>query len=333
MTRRHVGLLASTLAFLLHLSAQGQDLVLDPGSGSFIVSARPALTKISPDQLRTDLPTPAYLALYNLSGQTSVRCELLSGWKVQISHDAQSLTVEVQAPYLLVTRYSGTSFDSVPGEPGYFAYKLVGYNPILSFKVTDAQGQPQCANAAMPTSNLGTDLTGHYLAISNDAAMSPKGDNVDSDDPPIPIIGSSLRLRAPKGLEFHCHGNRPATLPGIEKIFSLNIGHYKLPYERLVDLQGIRNWRIIAYPQQLEISRGPGKTLQFSIPSSGRLTCDRDNDGSYLQVADQLGAATRPQEFTVDWSRGAFTLRRSVSVPCGSCRLGLAFKRIPTSQH
>jgi hypothetical protein len=100
---------------------------------------------------------------------------------------------------------------------------------------------------------------------------------------------------------------------GITKFFQFPKGS-----ETYIDLKGISDWRITAYPQQLEITPGWGGTLKFRAPSGTPLDC---SDGKSLIV----DTGSKPQAFVVDWSPGWFRARRSMQVQCPSprCRVDL----------
>jgi len=216
------------------------------------------------------------------------------------------------------------AFTRVPGAHGGDSYTLKGYGGSY-FAVSDG-ASPQCAN-------LGTSFDGMALKFTSDptALGVQRSDKVEADDPPIPIVGSSLVFRlpphAPAGSGYYCDiSKRTATLKGGKyPWYSVDKTVDNFPHETHVLFDGAKLWKIVVYPQVLEIRPGiGGLTLNFKAASPS-LSCDTNHQ--WLKV----DTSSRPQEFFVEWVANG-GLRSSV-VPCGTCQIMLVKKNpMPASE-
>ena len=94
-----------------------------------------------------------------------------------------------------------------------------------------------------------------------------------------------------------------------------------------LNLTGAKDWRIIIYPQQVEIRPGKGK-LSFSVSDPNlKLVCSQTGNSLSL---DQGNLARTPQQIVVDFRPALTKLARTVPIPCGGsnsgCSLLLKFK-------
>jgi hypothetical protein len=93
-----------------------------------------------------------------------------------------------------------------------------------------------------------------------------------------------------------------------------------------LDLTGAKDWRIIIYPQQVEIRPGKGK-LSFSVSDPLEFDCTQVPNS--LSLKEDSGR--KPQQIVVDFWPALTKLPRTVPIPCGGsnsgCTLGLKFKK------
>ncbi len=322
-TRGTLSILFLGFAFAVQAAAQDQDLIISSLKGPLVVSGSPVLAMKDATHLYTnnlDSPTPS-LVLYDLTNNPTSSCVLQPNWIVQVGQSG-GIAVTISQNLLVA---GGNTFSNISAPSGYVAWQLNGYTPDSYFKVTDATNNPQCAA-------LGNEYSKHFLRITTEPvnAKSPKVPT-DPGDLPIPIIGSSLKFIAPGNSAFSCDSSSQATLDVGGKASLLEVTHSKFPDPRVepyLNLKGISDWRITAYPQLLEVTPSYwGTKLKFTVPSGSKLKCGSDTNGNYLNVLNADGSDTaRPQEFSVDWSPGWFGARHFLTVPCVNCYLLLVVK-------
>jgi hypothetical protein len=313
----------------------------DP-TGQPIVSGSPTLTATSTNQLQTGPldPTQIYLVLYDASdNQVGTACKLYANWAVHVLSSPNGFTATINQTATAVT-VNGTSitFAATTAEAGYSAFSVLsGGSPVSSdstFTVTDGNNTAQCAGSFGPMPGPTFTYANGRLRITTEpvVTISTPGNTTLPVEPPIPIIGGSLKFYAPKGRAFFCPDPQSCHIDGVTAQL-LQVTHSKMPrIERYLNLAGISSWRITGYPQQLEIKPSFfGSTLNFTLPSSSMLTFKRDlnsnGDIVAIHVVYSVGnTSERPQQFVVDWSPGWLgwlKSRRNLSVPCVQCTLNL----------
>jgi hypothetical protein len=309
-----------TVLTLLVLSLAGSavaaDLTLNPDTGELVVSGNPILTRNGDRQVTGPPFSPLYLAVINFYG-TVASCQVKTGWQIGLSASGNAYATVAIASPPTVTTTQGT-FSAV--QSGQTA-TLQGYAAGNQFSVADDHGTPQCVN-------LGTSLdpgTGQFLRLLDTAPPPPPTAEeirslVGDGDPPIPILVGSLKMVATGKTEFACSGNptQKATLKKVPGLATLSLGAANIyPPVVYLNLAGVSDWKVTAYPQQVEIR--PSKWwettgLTISVSGDNKVQCSDDHKSLTLVQ----NSAEKPQEFVVDWSTGLFESRRTITVPCGS---------------
>ena len=243
---------------------------------------------------------------------------------------------------------STTAFNSSPvsmlspeGLPGYQLSSLTADSPQYYF-VSGASGSNACQQSTMPLS-YGSDV----LWISLKAAPSPSPFAAQVtlmknavQDPVGGIGGHSLTITSTKN--FNCPKNPGPTcdLPakGTE-IFVNILNPYRKPDPTLPPippsienlLGRISNWKITAYPQQMEI-KPAGNGVKISVPMPNQIYQVKNAPG-VIRIADPQGGKApveaRPRAITIEWSTGwwIFGTRHQVTVPCSGCQLSFGTLR------
>lgn len=356
----HLSRLLLLIAPCLIRVAFAQDLILDTEDGFLVSSSNPMFA----NTLANQPPKPANplntqsmkqlpsLAVYNRNGdQLSDACPLSKDWTVQLLNANTNpstiyASVTVNGDYTVTVNAASGSFtpsDGLYGPPDpYDSYGLISYNPgtYLTFNVADGSGAPQCTSGnPSPVSFSGQSTILLRISTLNTAkkgSLIIMGFPGGSSDPPIPISGHSLQFVAPKNLKFSCDGQNPvttATLGGLSSPLGLVVqSKFPKPAEALVLLDGISDWRITAYPQQLEITPGWRGAYKFRAPAPV-LNCSKDGGSLSVVFGDgDKKPDLKPQQFVIDWSPGWFRTRRWLTVPCGvarfsgNCRMALITK-------
>ena len=311
--------------FLLLLCglALGNDLTLNPLSGELVVTGTPSLTRVNPTTLTNTQVSgrQLYLAVYDFNGPIK-SCEISTGWTIQLLNGTTNYaSVDVASATLTATALQGT-FGAVQNG---ITSALGGYAPGYDFKVMAGNVQ-QCS------AELGTSLdprTGQFLKIVDQKPILVTPFKLLNGDPPIPIFLGSVQIFAPTGSSFSCPTAKTATLSGIGYVSNLYMGDgitIRPPVDFL-NLTGAKDWRIIIYPQQVEIRPGKGK-LSFSVSDPNlKLVCSQTGNSLSL---DQGNLARTPQQIVVDFWPALTKLPRTVPIPCGGsnsgCSLLLKFK-------
>lgn len=323
MTRASLRLILPLIALMVPVAADAQDLWMSNSLDTLTKMSvyAPAFTPdtIPATTLVATAPSTAYLAVWNFNGvQVPGRCSLIDGDTVQLLKGGSpylSVVYSATAVKLTVSSSPNTFSQNFAPPAGEVEWNLNYADPGTDFRVLRGGNPIACGSLST------TSFDGAALRISSDARDGPKPTG-PSDDPPIPMsmYGGSFQIKSPRSTSvFSCSGNT-ATMTNFTKAVAITkFFQFPAGSETYIDLTGISDWRIIAYPQQLEITPGFwGGTLKFRAPSATSLTC---GDGKSLVV----DTGSKPQSFVVDWSPGWFRSRRSVQVQCQSpgCRVDL----------
>jgi hypothetical protein len=311
------------LLLLLCGLALGNDLTLNPLSGELVVTGTPSLTLVNPTTLTSPQVSgrQLYLVVWDFNGPIK-SCAISTGWTIQLLNGPTNYAnVGVADGTLTATALQGT-FSAVQNG---ITSSLGGYAAGYDFKAMAGNVQ-QCS------ADLGTSLDptkGQFLKIVDQKPVLVPPFKLINGDPPIPIFLGSVQIFAPSGSSFSCPTPKTATLSGIDYVSNVYMGDgitIQPPLDFL-NLTGTKDWRIIIYPQQVEIRPGKGK-LSFSVSDPNlKLVCSLT--GSSLSL-DQGNAVRTPQQIVVDFWPALTKLPRTVPIPCGGsnsgCALILKFK-------
>src|SRR5579872_4736250 len=243
-------LLLPAIALSIPALAQTPDFTLDASSGSILVTG----TNLAPGADSTTLiagqSASFSLQIFHYNGAISSPCALVDGDTIKLGAQASpyvvlsvALTTPVPLLSLSVKTNQNTWSAFPPSDPRYSGFKVKGYS-VSDYTIQVFTGATQKC-----VTELGNDVTLAYLRINASPLPAHVQGQGDTDDPPIPMVGGSLRLWALNGAKFTCD-TRSATL-AITRVLRL-----ETPADPYIYLDGISDWRITAYPQQLEITPG-----------------------------------------------------------------------------
>jgi hypothetical protein len=329
------------------ISCYGQNLTVtpwpnpDPSTSTLLLGADTPILKCADTPPNpsacvslTISTAPAYLGAYSFSRGyvAGTSCLLTDGDSITVTGASPaSVRLSYSSGQLNITAAGGT-FRTYPfgkGPSGFVDdwvtnsgdYSSISYTQPDHCRTNPPQTLPSGDNVYLMVT--ATDPSTNAFNVNN---------KLDGDGGFIPINGGSLSMQPPPGSSFICSGRlgtsqdytkaevrTPRLVSGL-----LMLRLFGLPAELTVPLSETRDWRILAYPQMLEISPERGG-LRFESISSVPFQCSP----RALMFQDSLDAhILRPQQFEVSWT-GA---RRphTVTVPCttsgGTCRMRLLFR-------